>query len=289
MFEYLHATGLSWAVVIPMGAIIIRAFILTSMTLPERNAMQRRLQLEPFFTHHQTSLKHRGEELKGLEHTDYNTLVKQVKRQQREFHVSTLRAFACSPSWHLLPLLQFPLFLVTAEAMRSMIGMQRGLFAALMGGLGVAKPTDALEELGNEADTTFFSPEWYEPTMTTEGLPWMLDLTVADPTLTLPFIVSGLMCANILRPGTNGDRIIAVSPRRKGLERGLVIASLLIGPLTLHLPAGILYYWASSSAAGLVTNLYLDYYHPIATRVRPCERPLRFRPWGAPSMIVPRR
>jgi inner membrane protein COX18 len=313
----LHATGLPWAAVIPISAIVIRVFITVTMTIPSRHAMQRQIKLVPLKSayrraaHLQTSkmLAKKGAVETKIIQDDLKKECDEYDKALDERWLGNFRWF-----WRWSPLLQLPIFLSVMEAVRSMIGMQQGLLGvaqsilreSLLGTTHAADATAASSEIGSSpvghdavdvptigqvvasnlsatpspptTVPTVYQPEWFEPTMMTEGLPWMLDLTIADPTpfpFTMSFIVSGFMLGNILLSGPRKVPGMVISPFRRGLTRVLILFALGIGPLTLHLPAGMVYYWACSSASGLAANLLMDRMDPLKGSVKPCKRPLR--------------
>ncbi|KAJ9656094.1 hypothetical protein H2201_008645 [Coniosporium apollinis] len=90
---------------------------------------------------------------------------------------------------------------------------------------------------------------WLEPSMANEGALWFQDLTVADPTLTLPFVVSGIMFLNVWRGSAQTKRVGRESVGAKTLRRGLLLLTLAIGPLTLNVPAGVMVYWMEQPKA----------------------------------------
>ncbi|KAF2431889.1 hypothetical protein EJ08DRAFT_732964 [Tothia fuscella] len=122
---------------------------------------------------------------------------------------------------------------------------------------------------------TYYNTTWLEPTMSIEGPFWITDLTLSDPTTLTPLLVSILMICNILFTGPKPLPGVVLSPGKRGLQRGLVVFAVLLWPLTMQFPAGLVYYWAWSSGWGLGVNLWLDRVYPLRPAVRGCRRPLR--------------
>jgi membrane protein insertase Oxa1/YidC/SpoIIIJ len=159
-----------------------------------------------------------------------------------------------------LPILQFPVFLGMSWNLREMLGIPGGTLKSLFGTmLGREALSDA--KAAQQAALSF------EPTMMEEGLPWAIDLTVADPTGTLSYGVAVIMASQVLL-GMRGQ-----SGRISMLSRVLLLLSMSIGPLMASAPTGILYYWACSSGFALITNVFLDWKYPLV-RFAPCKRPL---------------
>jgi inner membrane protein COX18 len=268
----LHSIGLSWAVVIPTAALLARALIFPTITLPLRRVMQRRLELVPLISAFAPSLRNTMEKApkEGVYKKAPDVLFKNRMLAARK-HLQ--KDFKCGWWYNWITVLQLPVFLAITEAIRSMIGMQRGLMGALLDRIGWSSTGSVLEQ--DSASPRLYNPEWYEPSMAVEGLPWMLDLTAADPSLTLPFVVSGLMIANLAFTGPKVTKELPQSLMQRRMTRSLLLVGLAIGPLTLELPAGILYYWACSSASALASNILLDRMYPLRSPVRACARPLR--------------
>jgi inner membrane protein COX18 len=274
LFLSLHDIGQTWTLAIPLAALTIR-FGLLAFQLPARHAQQRRHQMTPVINGFRSAqnIAQERDIKNGRTSRMHSQTFKEMEfaKYKRDASVE----WNTGLHWTFLSYLQLPVFLGMAECMRSMLGMQRGLLAAIMSrfeGLPL-EISSATEERLDGLESNIFRPEWIEPSMATEGLFWCHDLTVADPTLALPFIVSALMFANI----SLGSEVVAAErkPWQKGLHRGLMIVALLIGPLTMQLPAGILYYWACSSATSLGSNLWMDRKYPLKKPIKACKRPLR--------------
>lgn len=113
-----------------------------------------------------------------------------------------------------------------------------------------------------------------DPTLAMGGCLWFPNLMESDPLHILPCLLSAMLVVNILS-GTRGNRLALFglqdqkpeggsgsgskktaskqgvasveSPGRRGLQRGLIILSLMVGPATLDLPAALHLYWLSSA------------------------------------------
>jgi inner membrane protein COX18 len=274
IFLSLHDVGHTWALAIPLAALTVRLGLLT-FQLPARRAQQRRHQIIPMLNGYRSVQNIVQERAIRTARADKVLSQKHYKEEFDDYRRRLGSEWGTGLKWTWLSYLQLPVFLGMAECMRSMLGMQRGLLAAIMSrfeGLPL-EISSATEERLEGLESNIFRPEWIEPSMATEGLFWCQDLTVADPTLALPFMVSALMFANI----SLGSEVVAAERKswQKGLHRGLMIVALLIGPLTMQLPAGILYYWACSSATSLASNVWMDKKYPLKKPVKACKRPLR--------------
>ncbi|RYP69453.1 hypothetical protein DL771_006105 [Monosporascus sp. 5C6A] len=134
-----------------------------------------------------------------------------------------------------------------------------------------------------------------EPSLTTGGCLWFPDLTVADPWHVLPLALSGILVLNMWPRSAAGRRLLlnmgstaapagqepATSDNnnltrgarsRAGLQRGLTLVALMMGPLTMDLPAALHLYWISSSAVSWATANVLRQLYPVGgNAVEPCK------------------
>jgi len=107
----------------------------------------------------------------------------------------------------------------------------------------------------------------FEPSLANEGCLWFSNLLVADPQLYLPMLLSAALFANPtieqakaqarLQPGVN-----ALPRWSRALTKTLQLVALAMFPLTMHLPAAMLWYWLSSAVLGLVQKEALDFIVP---------------------------
>jgi inner membrane protein COX18 len=272
LFLSLHDIGHTWALAVPLAAITVRLGLLTVL-IPARTSMQRRMQIAPLITGFRSAQRQEtGTIIKMGGMQDLRQHSKEYDSKFEEYKKWLRKDWRAGRFWQFASWVQLPLFLGMAECMRSMLGMHRGILAMISS--SIFGDPDATPATLDNLEKPVFHAEWIEPSMTTEGLPWFQDLTVADPTLTLPFMVSGLMFANIY---FSGGKALASQqkPWQRGLKRGLLGVALLIGPMTLGLPAGILYYWACSSATSFASNMLIDRIWPLQRPVLACKRPLR--------------
>jgi inner membrane protein COX18 len=279
----LHSSGLSWAAVIPITAITIRCLVVPFLIAPARRERQKMAELAPMISANALLLRDHVEQqiiekpqivAKRSPQALYKDTLKNMTNSKiRDFNIGRYTGFRT--------LLQIPVFLVVIEALRRMMGMERGGLLSLLSRKDAPKNietstipsgTDVPAILQTESAVSETS-SWYEPSMTVEGPFSIVDLTAPDPTLCLPFIVSGLMFAN-LRYGMRRKKDLTKSKLSRRLQNGMLGVAFLIAPLTLHLPAGFLYYWACTSASSLTADILLDLLFPHRPAVTPCRRPL---------------
>lgn len=126
----------------------------------------------------------------------------------------------------------------------------------------------------------------FDPTMQTEGFLFSPDLTLPDPTGTLPVALLSVMMARILlrpndRPIKSGPPITfpwrwLTSKYSKLQMFGVSLSGLFI-VVTAHMPAGIVLYFACSAAAGMVQRRWLDARMPLRPAIQACKRPTRVK------------
>ena len=276
--EYMHDTlHLPWLWVIPLSALTIRILLYHPITLSTRLALQRRLAISPLISAYKPSMRQQA-----------RILARQnPEKNMQQHHKALMKGvtdelkvrYACGLGRTFFgPMVQFPVFLGVSWTIRDMLGMEGGgLKALICTMLGYDKDTASSISTSTSAGTiaqaaaaaTGTTTTQALPTMTTEGLPWALDLTTADPTGTLSYLVSAIMLSQTLL----GMRSLPSGARSNTLSRILIVFSLMIGPLMASAPAGILYYWACSSGLALGVNAWLDWRYPLR-RVVGCRGPV---------------
>lgn len=105
------------------------------------------------------------------------------------------------------------------------------------------------------------------PGITTGGLLWFEDLSVADPTAICPLVLGALHLINVevclrsfrLLKQTN-NYVTQSSPQKFQviLQNMGRFTSFLIIPIAAYAPAGLLLYWITSAAYTLFSNLILS-------------------------------
>lgn len=264
------ATGLTWAALIPLTAVAVRALCAAMFQLPARQTLAELARLAPIkqatTTLERSRIMRQQPTLSPIEVgvLAQSTLKGEFRAMHKRWKIETYLRF--------LPFGQLPVFIFMADVMRRLAGAHGGLLSAITLGVFGGKP-DGTEDALSAAS--------FHPAMCYEGPAFCVDLTAADPTLTLPLAVSGLMLANLWYSGMrsapySGAPVAAVpvtgAGRRfvTGVLTGMAIAAF---PLTLGMPAGVTLYWASSSASALVVNIWLHRLVPLHV-VSPCKRPL---------------
>ncbi|GME34713.1 Membrane insertion protein OxaA/YidC [Neofusicoccum parvum] len=305
MFELLHSAGLPWAVALPAGAVVVRALVVMPFfQIPARKAQQRSSTLMPLSHAYAILMKHRSHQLfysSGPRHA------RTVARNLLAGYNASMRKRWLTERWRqMLPVAGVPIFVVVAEVIRRMAGAKSGLLGLIFGspssasgaaetagaqaaGQAADGATDALDAVAqwkgttslpsSVPDTAVFS-DWLEPSFAREGALWFPNLMLPDPLMILPFVVSGITLASLYR-GSKPVSKDTEKPVGMVLRRILMTVALAIGPMTLHMPAGILLYWTASTSCAFLAHIYLDKYYPLRMPPKPCKRSIMPYPKNA--------
>ncbi|KAF2200488.1 hypothetical protein GQ43DRAFT_359535, partial [Delitschia confertaspora ATCC 74209] len=291
LLTLLHSTGLSWALVLPATAFLLRGALVFLGGISGEKRQQRYLALNPLREALTSVIRkehQQGKLSKNLHPRDARgsaapenmgqkvgpTHVRRIVWQEtRNLH----RRWDCQVGWtNVWRLWHLPVFISIAETLRRMMGMRGGLLGWILDPAATAAPeTGELGEILSyqqrimEADHSL-NP-WYVPSFAEEGMLWFPNLMLPDPYCVLPVAVSGLMILNVwvvsrfrgnLNPSKWSKRLTRMVYAISGL-------SLLVTP---QMPAGIVFYWASSSLSALVWNFWLNSKYPSPSPPKACKR-----------------
>lgn len=168
------------------------------------------------------------------------------------------------------------------ESIRGLVGAREGILRLAFGNdAAMVKMPEVLSSAGDKIEASvvgLVDKIPIDPALTTEGIFWFQDLTVPDPQLILPFVLSATIFANMipkhyLTGAPKPPKVDLPLPQRV-LGRLMKIFALAIGPLTLGMPSGLLLYWISSSSLSLVQAWGLDVWKPMPKSVKPCKPPV---------------
>lgn len=261
LFEGIHSvTGLPWVYSIPLAALTIRTFISLPLSIASRRTIQKQRELNPLLQAWYQSL--RAEIMREVGHLGPDVAEKTLLKKHRRKRIEIYKRHGCPVSKTYLPMFQLPVFLAAIEALRMMAGTHQGLL-----GLIAENFSSADTSMGELEDSKSL---WYEPGLVTGGALWFKDLTVADPEMRLPFMLSASMLLSL----TGGQK---QSVWGKRFTRAAATVAVVAGPLLLHMPSGVLVYWISSMLMAYGQNLALERFMPVPKQVLPCtpRQPLR--------------
>ena len=190
----------------------------------------------------------------------HKSVIKIMRSKQTELY----RRWNCERWKDFVIVIQIPFWLLSMEAIREMCGVSVGLL-----GMFLNSQIDGI--------VTTVPPD---PSLATEGMLWFPNLMEADPEMILPFMLSGVVYANVANA-------FGKNPRgwRKGLSRGLKGVALAMGPLTLQMPSAMLLYWITSSSLVHIQSFILDKAIPV--KLEPT--PVQWKPKSQDSEAVLKR
>ncbi|TVY28361.1 Mitochondrial inner membrane protein [Lachnellula hyalina] len=268
LFQGLHSfTGLPWVYTIPLTAMTIRLLISLPLSISQRRLQEKRRQLRPLVQawHHQSQ----NESMKEVGHLGPEKTHAAFSKKARRKKIEILRRHGCGQlSLFRAPLIQLPVFMMSIEALRIMAGTKSGLLGL------IARTIMGQEAMGLEERKGSL---WFEPSLTTEGALWFKDLTVEDPKMMLPFILSGSMIINVLEGKKKMKGATAPTVWQKRFTRITLAMAIAAGPLVLHVPSGVLVYWISSMLMAFGQAILLNRFMPNKKQLTTCQprRPVR--------------
>lgn len=272
MMNIIH-TSVPWYAAIPLTAFITRAALVTTFGAWARSLMARYIGLHPL--RQALAFQKRNEILKrgGFRNPKEATLVvkKEVNDEIKALDKRWNVTLSGQIGWTFA---QIPIFFAMAETIRQKCAARDGLLGL---GFSAFKSEDAQAAVGEVAVT---GSKWFEPSLATEGMLWFPDLLIPDPTGVLPFVVSGLMFANIYMTKNTVENGASWP---LAIRRTLLVVSLLVGPLCQNLPAALLLYWGSSTSSVIIWNAWLDWRYPAPRGYTACKRPLQIPPKFVPA------
>jgi inner membrane protein COX18 len=278
MMSLIH-TAVPWYATIPLAAAISRTLLVTTAASRARSLTARYVGLHPL--RQALAVQKRDELLKKGNFRTPKEAVVLVKKEVNDMTSALDKRWnvtlAGQISWTLA---QIPIFLAMAETIRQKCASHDGLLGMA---LSAFRSSDAADNIGKAAVT---HSQWFEPSLATEGMLWFPNLLVPDPTGVLPFMLSGLMFANIYFT-KNTVQNDAKWPNR--IRRILLVVALLIGPSCQHLPAALMLYWGSSTTSVILSNFWLDWKYPAPRAFTACKRPLLMPPAPAARKPTTRR
>ncbi|KAF1983040.1 hypothetical protein K402DRAFT_308940, partial [Aulographum hederae CBS 113979] len=262
LYVGLHDSGLSWAVAIPLAALLVRGLLLFPLvSVPTRRAQQRYLMLAPILS----GWKHINRRTCQADYQHHGPTVinNNIYLLSKRFEETAMREARCQTwrrNWGIFA--QLPVFLLMANTMRLMCGSEGGFLSDIVKGMSAPTRFQNLD-----LPTPPSASSWFEPTMMAEGLSWCKDLTDADPYFILPALVSSTMFMSVYITtkapmGFNG-KPLPLRPAQAMIRRTLLGASVMIFPFILEMPSGVLLYWWTSSLCTLGSNTLLDVMFPL--------------------------
>lgn len=162
--------------------------------------------------------------------------------------------------------------------------------------------TDVVQaENSTLAEVSSSFPPGSDPSLATGGCLWFPDLMAPDPFHVLPFLLSAILVLNVLprtaagrkalvnlqstsdlTPAKLKETTVTAAQLKVGgrLQRALLGVALVVGPVTMDLPAALHLYWITSAALTYTqTELIARYMKIPKTKIRQCKGTESTVPW----------
>lgn len=276
-FQSVHTfTGLPWFLSIPLTGVLFRLLWLPVQYKVNRD-QNRRQNLNPLLLAWTTA--YRTQAARQFSPNDPQSPLKAERwvRGQLQQKATELqnKYGAKSTRWRdtFLGLAFLPVWLVNADTLRRMSGLETSFFAWFM---------------GSSASRIDLSVVPAEPSFTTQGALWFGDLTLADPLLVLPSVFWGLQLLNYYLSGgkdyhstkTRLERYARGSPEYLMLQRQLWGLNLHFwlafssGPLLLSaaLPTGVVLFLIGSVGSQVIQKPALKWFMRLDKPIEPARR-----------------
>ncbi|KAI1923386.1 hypothetical protein LOZ65_003261 [Ophidiomyces ophidiicola] len=247
VLEAVHAaTGLSWAVSIPLTAILVRFAVATPLQYWAFSHARKLKIIQPLYISWghaiiDNTLTAAAKEGRYMPPKMAETVSQlQLRLKAKELH----KRWKIRPWIQRIPLIQFPVWLAMMESIRRMVGMSGGLLSIVQGWVETfpEAPQIAIQQ-----------------SMSSEGALWFSDLLATDPYGILPALLSAVVFTNISIGWKSASpeeisnmrfRKQRIKARALGIfKRTLQMSALLLWPVMTfqEVPAGMLIYWISST------------------------------------------
>lgn len=266
LFNGLHTvTGLPWAATLPLAGLGVRLLLVAPLSIASDNIARRRLALQPLrhaWAHHLKGVvfkKHAAAGPKACQRALAQALGRKMREINKRMGTQMWKGF--------LHLAQIPIFLVVIETIRKMSGVHDGLLGLLAKSLTWTTPGDSSPDGGQELIQDLVVP--VVRSFAEEGALWFPNLLVPDPISALPFLLSATILLNIHLQRRQARDVTKWSRRYFNI---MTTVGLMVGPLTMQLPAAMHIYWLSTSTFAIGQNLVLHKYFPRGSPVQPCAQ-----------------
>lgn len=246
-------TGLSWAATIPLTAFLTRVVIVLPASVYATRVLLRRALLYPRFEESKTAIErkvwqdHRDkspQERQEIQDIEGERLWARMVKQSRAQTWRTTIIYINVPIWFTM-----------MEAFRRMTGTEDGMLSL------ITKPLRALQGKQNPGLGAMDGWMPTEPSLATQGMLWFDNLLLPDPTMILPFALSGMIYVMYSvrksffivesQPDATLEQATEVQSFNQWKDRTLKLGALAVGPATLMFPSAMVFYWFSSTLAAI--------------------------------------
>ncbi|RCH81476.1 membrane insertase cox18 [Rhizopus stolonifer] len=228
IIHIIHNTGLPWWATIVSSTILLRSCLTFPIAVYQQQSIGKMINLAPMVQSWGETLKTQvGKQSvrQGWHYTRYQAeLQKRYSQKVKEIYAH----YGCS-RWKLLllPYIQIPLFVSMSLSLRHVAAMP-------------------LPWWGQTAETPASG-------LSDEGLGWFMDLTVADPTMMVPFLIGAGNLINVELNAWYANK--AQSKKQTIITNVLRGVSIAFVPIAAQTPMAIGLYWLSSAWYSVAQNL----------------------------------
>ncbi|KAI8368036.1 60Kd inner membrane protein-domain-containing protein [Blakeslea trispora] len=220
--------SLPWWATIVSSTILLRSCLTLPIAVYQQQSLGKMIQLAPMVQSWGETLKQQvGKEStrQGWSYLEYQA---QLQKQYRQKVNQIYAHYGCS-RWKLLllPYVQIPLFISMSLTLRHMAAMPLPYW-----GQTSAQPVPGLSE---------------------EGLAWFTDLTMSDPTLTIPVLIGAGNLLNVELNAWYARK--AMTFKQKVMTNIMRVVSIAFVPIAAQTPMAIGLYWLSSAWYSVIQNV----------------------------------
>jgi len=279
-------TGLPWVLSIPLTSLLVRLCTAVPLAAYSKYNANKQQEVLPLIQAWRETLRAQVKRFEAQRKIRLGPVAaeREVRRALKEEQRAIYKRMGISRWGHLIAILQLPVWLCFMDALRRMSGMESIIESFKK--WARARFWGTSPELG-EASTTAQTAENpvplvpIEPTFATEGALWFPDLTVLDPHLVLPFVMSAAMLLSVNVGKKPID--LATMARLSGAARVQVrfgnalrlflnAFALCLGPLSIAagFPSSIMVYWIAGSLLATIQTPLIKRMFPSKPQILPC-------------------
>ncbi|EIT73202.1 hypothetical protein AO1008_08687 [Aspergillus oryzae 100-8] len=244
-------SGLSWAVSIPLTALIVRSTVAMPLQIYTKIQARKERDLVPLLSswkkHYKDDIlrnQYKVDDVNDIQNLSAATPI--LAQRMKSKHADLKKRWNIPRYWKPLNFLQIPIWISVMEALRAMSGNDKGLIPYL---LSLIEPT-------NSSGAPRLHLE-VEPSLATEGALWFPDLLAGDTTGILPAALTMSILLNI-SAGWKAKKFSEMADLPKielyraltvrGIRAFIQVLALNVGLSSYYyeMPAALLLYWTTN-------------------------------------------
>ena len=227
LLSAVHGAGCPWWASIVATTVVLRTVLTLPIAAVQEARTRRLAAVRDMVLAWQATVAAKAGRTGRAEAQSFSVFRRLAEKETRTKIAALMRHHRCSPrTTFLLPWVQAPLFVAMSLTLRAMAGAPLPF--------NIIDPSDPI------------------PGLSDGGVAWLLDLTVPDHSLVLPYIVGMGHFLNI-ELNALAMPLDAKGRMLKNIFRGIAIISV---PVAASIPAAVSLYWATSVVWSLLWNLW---------------------------------